>query len=269
MVLQQLDFKPKKYRRALCRLIIQMISSRKISPRQELFAHELDPLIENKLLKFLLFLFLTSFVLVTAVFFFPAPLLRAVPTGDPAEADTAIIMGYGFERNADGSMAPGAANEALLAYTLEKFPHVTTIFAQEGVWVAQCDQSERQCTAGASTLYRIDSHDDAVDLHSGDISVCALERMAQFGKSSAILVAHDMQLWRAAENMNRAKADICPNCNIIVPSVPNTPYPQNSDQWRTRYEWGYIPLDLAARARDRVFPSSLPASCPMPMPLGE
>lgn len=245
-----------------------MIISRKSFPEQEFYVHEFKPLIENKFLKWALLLLLLGAVITIGIFFFPAPLLRAVPTGDPLTADTAIIMGYGFERHADGSMAPGAANEALLQYTLDKFPHVTTIFAQEGVWVAQCDQSEQACTAGGATLHRIDFHDDAVDLHSGDISVCALERMTQFGKSSAILVAHDMQLWRAAENMSRAKAGICPNCNIIVPSVPNTPYPANSEQWRTRYEWAYIPLDLAARTRDRLFPAALPATCPMPMPLG-
>ncbi len=253
----------------LCRFTVRMILSKKPYDDGLLLNQGLPPLIKNRILRLASQLFLLSGIIYLALVFFPSPLLRAMPQGDPAAADTAIIMGFGFERYPDGSMAPGAANEALLAYTLERFPQVTTIFAQEGVWVAQCAQGDLSCTAGDVALHRIDFHDDAVDLHSGDISVCALERMAQFGKESAILVAHDMQLWRASENINRAKADICPNCNIIVPAVPDMPYPQQSDQLRTRFEWSYIPIDLAARARDRILPGALPASCPMPMPLGQ
>ncbi|MEM8861537.1 MAG: hypothetical protein AAGD96_24705 [Chloroflexota bacterium] len=208
-------------------------------------------------------------ILLAALFYFPVELLRAVPRGDPLTADTAIIMGFGFERFSDGSMAPGAANRANLAFVLERYPHVTTIFAQEGVWVAECHQSERSCTIGDVTMRRIDFHDDSVDLHSADIAVCSLERMQQFGKSSAILIAHDMQLWRAAENIERAKVDICPNCQIIVPAVPDTPYPEKSDQLRTRYEHVYILFDAAARVRDRMFPAAYPSTCPMPMPTGE
>ncbi|MEM9777422.1 MAG: hypothetical protein AAF902_22780 [Chloroflexota bacterium] len=201
--------------------------------------------------------------------YLPVELLRAVPHGDPTAADTAIIMGFGFERFPDGSMAPGDANRANLKFVLEQYPHVMTIFAQEGVWVAQCHQSERSCSVDDVTLRRIDFHDDAVDLHSSDIAVCSLERMQQFGKDRAILVAHDMQLWRAAENMARAKPEICPNCEIVVPAVPDSPYPKQSDQLRTRNERIYILFDLAARIRDRLFPAAFPLTCPMPMPEGE
>ena len=207
--------------------------------------------------------------LLVAFFLFPVHWLHATPIGDPASADTAIIMGFGFERHPDGSMAPGAANQANLDFVLNQFPHVETIFAQEGVWVAQCHQSARNCSAGNVTFRRIDFHDDAVDLHSADIAVCSLERMKQFGKEHAILVAHDMQLWRAAENFERAKVEICPQCEIVVPSVPDTPYPKNSDQLRTRHERIYILFDVSARLRDFVLPAAFPATCPMPMPAGE
>lgn len=210
-----------------------------------------------------------GFIFLTILFYFPVELLRAVPQGDPATADTAIIMGYGFERFSDGFMAPGAANRANLDLVLDQYPHVKTVFAQEGVWVAQCHQTEQSCMVGDVTLHRIDFHDDTVDLHSADIAVCSLERMQQFGKDRAILIAHDMQLWRAAENIERAKVEICPNCEIIVPAVPDTPYPKRSDQLRTRYEHVYILFDFAARIRDRVFPAAYPSTCPMPMPKGE
>ena len=226
-------------------------------------------MIENRYIRLCCQLVVLGVIFSLGIVFFPTPLLRAMPSGDASTVDTAIIMGFGFERNPDGSMAAGDANEALLNYVLERQPQVSTIFAQEGVWVAACDQSAMSCSVGGATLHRIDFHDDAVDLHSEDISVCALERLNQFGIQSAILVAHDMQLWRAADNFSRAKTDICPNCNIVIPAVPDTPYPTQSDQLRTRYEWAYIPIDMAARVRDRVYPAAMPATCPMPMPLGQ
>lgn len=195
--------------------------------------------------------------------------LRARPSGDPLAAESAVIMGFGFERDALGNMTAGAANRFLLSWVLDRYPHVETIFAQEGVWVSLCDRAATTCQIGEVTLYRIDRHDDTVDLHSMDIAVCALERMADFDKQRAILVAHDMQLWRAAENMERAIPEICPSCEVIIPNVPDTPYPIRSEQIRTRYERLYILIDLIARTRDALFPNKIPGTCPMPMSPGE
>lgn len=216
-------------------------------------------------------------ILLTALFgvglllFFPVSLLRAIPTVRDPLPDTAIIMGYGFERGPNGEMTAGAANRFLLEFVLNSYPDVSTIFAQEGVWVAACPQSDLTCEIKRDgldrpvTLLRIDRHDDTVDLHTMDITVCALERMMAFEKSAAILVAHDMQLWRAAENYSRAGPEICPHCEIQIAPVPDTPYPSGSDQIRTRYEFLYIGTDLVARTLDRLNPANIPQTCPMPM----
>lgn len=197
----------------------------------------------------------------------PSQLFRAEAMGDPTPVDTAVIFGFGFERAGDGSMLPGDANQFLLDWTLREMPHLTTAFVQEGVWVAACEQKALVCAVGSTELLRIDRHDDSIDLHTLDIAACALERMRIFDKDEAVVVAHDMQLRRAAENMHRVRdAGLCPECRLVVADVPDAPYPAGSAQWRNRHESVYRWIDVAARARfSPLFVDDVPQTCPVPM----
>ncbi|MEM7802783.1 MAG: hypothetical protein AAF633_26570 [Chloroflexota bacterium] len=200
----------------------------------------------------------------------PSSWFRAASDGDLEQIDTAIIMGFGFERTMNGEMSAGAANQFLLEHLINAYPNVETLFVQEGVWVGVCAQAALTCQVKRLdgepiALYRIDRHDDTVDLHTMDIAVCALERMVQFNKREAILIAHDLQLWRAAENFSRAAPLTCPECQILTGEVPDSPYPLQSEQLRTRYERLFMGADLIARIRDRLQPGQIPRTCPMPM----
>lgn len=199
----------------------------------------------------------------------PAQPFRAPALGDPESTDTAVIFGFGFERDGEGHMTPGAANTFLLDWTLTEMPHLTTVFVQEGVWVAACERLATQCMVDDTELLRIDRHDDSIDLHTLDIAACALERMTIFDKDSAVIVAHDMQLRRAAENVERVSAaGLCQDCRFVVADVPDTPYPAESAQRRNRHEAIYRWVDIAARIKfSPWFVSEVPQACPVALPL--
>jgi hypothetical protein len=200
----------------------------------------------------------------------PASWLEATPVGDARSVDTAIVLGFGFERAPDGTMQPGLTNRFLLDWTLHEYPNLTTLFVQEGVWTAACPQAVRTCRIGQVTLHRIDRHDDRVDLHTNAIAICTIERMLAFGKRKAILVAQPIQLGRAVGDFDGARRDRCEDCEIVVPEVPDAPYDPHSSQVRTRAEWLYKPIDILAYVHDRTpLAADAPPTCPMPMPAGE
>lgn len=206
-----------------------------------------------------------------AVSFGPAGWFRAEAGADAGVVagteTTAVIFGFGFERTPSGGLEPGEANRFLLDWTLANHPQIETAFVQEGVWVALCAQTATECSVGGVRLLRIDRHDDALDLHTLDIAACAVERMTWFDIDEAVVVAHDLQLARAAENIRRvADEGLCPECRFSTAAVPDTPFPNRSDQLRTRHESLYRWVDLAARMRfSRPLTPTVPQRCPAPM----
>ncbi len=182
-------------------------------------------------------------------------LLRAEPTADQ-DADTAIILGFGYEMDG-ATMNPGAANEYLLDWTIRN-TSVTTIIVQEGVWVAaECDRSADTCTMSIPSgrtiqVVRMHRHDADVYVNTFEAAMCAIEKMKVLGKHKAILVAHDLQLERAAwdfEYINRAYFSSA--FTFVVPQMPDTPYPSGSKQLHTRYEFVYASVELFwSRPRD-------------------
>ncbi len=204
------------------------------------------------------------------VFTLPASFFRATPQGDASNAEAVVIMGFGFERDASGNMIAGSSNNFLLDWSLATYPNIKLMFVQEGVWLAQCKASQSDCFINDVRLRRIDKHNDALDLKTMDIAVCSIRRMQTFNVNKAVLVAHDAQLWRTQNNMNRAKNKLCPDCSFVVANVPDTPYPNNSEQWRNRFEWTYRLIDLAARVRYQpLIYRNIPDDCLSPMPKDE
>ncbi|MCA9836860.1 MAG: hypothetical protein KC422_08095 [Trueperaceae bacterium] len=200
----------------------------------------------------------------------PSQLFRIEPRGNYQDAEALVIMGFGFERDAEGTIMAGPANQFLLDWALETYPFIKLMFVQEAVWRSSCSAEARECFIGDVRLRRIDKHDDTLDLRTMDIAVCSIERMKTFDISRAILVAHDMQLWRTADSFARAKKELCPACEFSVAPVPDSPYPNQSEQWRNRYEWTYKLVDILARVRYHpLIYREIPQTCPSPMPPSE
>lgn len=207
-------------------------------------------------------------LMVGAVLVAPASWFRAAPSEGLESATTAIVFGFGFEEDVDGNMLPGAANSFLLDHVLTEHPQVDTVFVQEGIWVDQCDHEELTCTVDDVRLLRIDWHDERFDLNTLEISACVLERMELFQLDTAIVVAHDMQLERAAGTLQRVqRGGLCPECTLLIDNVPDTPYPEESAQLRTRSESVWRFIDLAARVRDsHLMTWDTPDTCAVPTP---
>jgi hypothetical protein len=199
----------------------------------------------------------------------PSSWLRARPKGDSRGVALAVVLGFGYEETNAGEMKPGAANEFLLNWALENHPAVETVLVQEGVWAVICETGAATCEADGVELLRIHRHDPHVDVNTLDTAVCAIEaieRMDGLREKKALLVAHDLQLWRVAADFERARQDLCSDCEFVIPDVPDTPYPARSVQWRTRNEPVYRFVEIVARFRDsRLFTPETPHRCIAPL----
>lgn len=196
----------------------------------------------------------------------PSSWLRTHPKGDDRGVEVAVILGFGYEEANTGEMKPGVANEFLLNWVLENYPKVQILLVQEGVWAVVCETSAATCRIEGVKLLRIHRHDPDLDVNTLDTAVCAIERMNGLGERKAILVAHDLQLWRVAGDFERAKQSLCRDCEFVIPNVPDTPYPTHSVQWRTRSEYIYRFMEILARFRDsELFTRQTPNECIAPL----
>ena len=188
--------------------------------------------------------------------------LRAKPSANwrdaARNADVAIILGFGYELTSTGQMQPGAANQALLEWTLA---HTTaqTLLTQEGVWIAACSAEATTCVVGNRVLRRIHPHDPTHYINTLATAVMAMDFMVQLGAKTAVLVAHDQQLSRAAADFERARQEkpAWHELRFIIPELPATPYVPRSVHVQTRNAglWRLVELFIA---RPRDFLSQIP-----------
>jgi hypothetical protein len=216
--------------------------------------------------------FLVAFVLL----WLPDSVWRARP--DPgwqqqaATANTAIVLGFGYEKNEDGTMAPGRANEELLATALsDTYPGLKTLYVQEAVWVAAgCGTTASSCSAMGGggqpvELKRAHAHDPKVYLSTLDTAYCAIDKMQAEDKQAAVLIAQHLQLARAAwvfETVRRDRPD-ADSISFLTPAVPATSFsPHSVHRWtRSAVLWKLSEL-LVSRPRD--FLTRLPDRCKLP-----
>ena len=188
--------------------------------------------------------------------------LRARPSanwrGVARNADVAIILGFGYELTSTGQMQPGVANQALLEWTLA---HTTarTVLVQEGVWVAACPVEATTCVVGERALRRIHPHDPTHYINTLATAVMAMDFMVQLGAQTAVLVAHDQQLARAAADFERARQTnpAWRDLRFIIPDLPAMPYVSRSVHLQTRNA-GFWRLAELFIARPRDFLSQIP-----------
>lgn len=171
---------------------------------------------------------------------------------------TAVILGFGYEMAGD-AMQPGPANQALVDWVLNNQPQITTLLVQEGVLVALTPEQLRN-----KTVRRIHRHDPAIYVDTLDATFCAVRQLQALNQSTVLLVAHDLQLQRAAWDFARVQRQLCPTCTLVIPDLPATPYPANSVQFQTRSAFIYKILELLyLRPRDLL--RAMPTTCKAPL----
>lgn len=184
---------------------------------------------------------------------------KATPVANPTLAPTtAIVLGFGYEGEGD-AMRPGAANQFLVQWLLENQPQITSLLVQEGIHSALTPAilTEKE-------VQRIHRHDPAIYVDTLDTAFCALHELQTIGKQRVLLVAHDMQLQRAAWDFARLQQTICPQCTVMTAAIPDTAYPTHSVHWQTRNEFIYKLVELLL-LRPRDFLRATPTDCKAPL----
>jgi hypothetical protein len=201
-----------------------------------------------------------AMLFLTLVGLAPSAWLHAKPTEDQ-EADTAIILGFGYEADDEG-MKPGAANRALLKWVVDnRSTQVRVILVQEGGWVATDRGTMRQL---GIDVRRIHQHDPHIYVNTLDTAYCVMQELRRLDKNKALLIAHDLQLGRVALDFERVSKKICPDCTFVIPDIHSMPYPANSVHWHTRNEFVYKIVEVLV-ARPRDFLSPIPTECKAPL----
>jgi hypothetical protein len=178
--------------------------------------------------------------------------------------DTAVILGFGYERDSKGRMAPGETNSFLLTWAIEN-TSAKTLFVQEGVWAAACGTSAKACNVSGRELRRIHLDTETTDVNTREACFCAIQKMTEHGQRKAIVVAHPMQLQRAfwdLEKVKGAKKEWA-SYQFIVPEISDAPFPSHSVQWRTRNRFFYTASEVFARTRDYL--GKVPSGCKAPL----
>lgn len=197
-------------------------------------------------------------------------LLRPRPTAywkkEAEEAPIVIILGFGYQKDDNGQMKPGPANEHLLRWAFEN-TNAATFLVQEGVWIAACDSSAQLCEVSGRQLRRIHTHSEAQYLNTLETAYCALGAMQELGKEKAVLVTHPSQLQRTLWDFEAVKGarEQWAGFRFIVPNMPDIPYVPGSVHCHTRAQWIWQVVEmLVARPRDYVSP--IPTECKAPLP---
>jgi hypothetical protein len=193
--------------------------------------------------------------------------LLAAPTSgwqqQTATSDTVIVFGFGLEFDPQHRVTPGAANRVLADWVLDR-RHGGTMIVQEGVLAAATEAPRASRVAGWE-IRRMHRDDRAVYVNTLEAAYCALEQMERLGRKRALVVAHELQLARAAADLRRV-ASSNPrwrDYEFVVPDVGSTPFPEGSAQWHTRDLYRYTAVEMfLSRPRD-VF-SPVPRSCDAP-----
>ncbi len=184
------------------------------------------------------------------------PWLRARPTKDwetrVKGIDTAIVLGFGIEKDDKGNLLAGKANRFLLDWAM-KNTGAKTLLVQEGIRLAAMEMEAGSGKPLGRELVLIHPHSERNYVDTLEAVHLALKKMSELGRSRAVLVAHELQLQRAfwdlckVRKARREWKDI----EIIKPHVPKTPFPGNSLHWHTRGSLRYKLAELFwSRPRD-------------------
>ena len=200
---------------------------------------------------FFLFLLIISFT--------PDKWIQATPTKgwkkDAQKVDTAIILGFGYKTDEYGNMIGGEANQFLMDWVIQN-TQAKLFFVQEAIWVT-CKQSDTTRTVPGIEMRRIHPHNEEDHINTLEAAFYAMAEMEKAHINKAILVAHNLQLARAAWDFEKVKGSrrAWRGFLFIIPKMPNTPFSGSFKQPHTNNEWFYkIAELLISRPRDFLSP---------------
>ncbi|MEZ4869529.1 MAG: hypothetical protein R3C14_49855 [Caldilineaceae bacterium] len=181
----------------------------------------------------------------------PATITQAQPT-------TAVVLGFGYERVGD-AVRPGVSNQFLIDWVVAHYPQIHTFYVQEGTLAAFSPDLRRR-----KAVHRIHAHDPTIYIDTFDATFCAIQKLEEAMIESVLLVAHDLQLQRAAWDFTRIRRHRGTRCVLLIPALPPTPWSACSVHLQTRYAPLYKVGELLyLRPRDLLHP--MPADCKRPI----
>jgi hypothetical protein len=172
--------------------------------------------------------------------------VRAIPSKgwvrEVQEVDTAIILNFDFDRDKDGSMKSGAANDFLVQWTLSN-TKVKLILAPDIVTRTVCGLPENSssCFVSGVEIRKIPLNNEPMDEGILNTVFTALDEAVRLQKDKIILIAHDAQLqrasvvWEFARQMNKQKSKH--DVMVVIPEMPKTPYPTHSGHLYSRSKY--------------------------------
>ncbi len=194
----------------------------------------------------------------------PASLMLARPTKDwmreAKQADTAVVFAFGSGPTEHGRIDPGAANRFLWDWTLANTT-ATEAFVGDAVFGVACGNSGpalASCSVSGREVRRIAVEHPRTGDSTLETALAAVDRIAKLGRRRVVLVAHQMQLERAAvDTLAASKAlKIVPGqeSQFVIPEMPPTPFLVNgvNDYSRNPYVYRIAEL-LLFRPRDAYF----------------
>jgi hypothetical protein len=156
--------------------------------------------------------------------------LRAEPRGELAEADSFVVFSFGLGPDAKGKPTAGASNRALALWVLEHNPARKPTIVQEGVYLAL-----EELNAVGDWVIRL-SDRPGVYVDTMGAAYQAETAMHLRGLKRPVVVAHDLQLQRAAWSMEAVGVK-----DFVVPELPPTPFdPQSVQHSGTRGEFAWV-----------------------------
>jgi uncharacterized SAM-binding protein YcdF (DUF218 family) len=175
--------------------------------------------------------------------------IRAKPASDQ-EAEAAIIFGFGYVMDG-ANMLPGAANHFMVDWLIHNHPEVKIVLAQEG---ANSEYELRRREGGlpdSIKIINIHQHNPGVYVNSMDVAKMAAPIMRSEGIHRVLVVAHHLQLRRAAGDMARVMEKMDMKGEVLIPDLHDVPFPLDSAQWHSRRRWRYKLVELLlSRPRD-------------------
>lgn len=182
----------------------------------------------------------------------PDDWIRAEPSSSQ-DAEAAIVFGFGYV--IDGhKVLPCAANTFVVDWLVRHHPEVKIVLAQVGAY----SEYERRRQQGelADDLKIIDIHERKPGVYvnyvnSMDVAEMAVEIMHTEGIQRVLVLAHHLQLKRAAWDVVRLMKKTNLEGDVLVPDLPDVPFPYDSAEWHSRRKWRYKLAELLiSRPRD-------------------
>jgi len=182
----------------------------------------------------------------------PDDWIRAEPTSTQ-DAEAAIVFGFGYV--IDGPrVLPGSANAFMVDWLICHHPEIKTVLAQVGAY----SEYERRRQRGElpDDLKIIDIHEPRPGVYSNyvnsmDVAKMAVEIMHAEGVGRVLVLAHHLQLKRAAWDVARIMKKTNLVGEVFIPDLPDVPFPRDSAEWHSRCRWRYKLAEmLISRPRD-------------------